>query len=494
VGIIDLNLDEGWGDLRLDQERLLGKEPVGRFAVRVQKHPYKDWRHSFCVVPDLGIEFDEPIYMPRQTGQAPAVRATVKTSQAATYVPQAPGEITDAEDGIHRLKVDSEINSVSGVLRLPGVEDTWVEIPLTVDIPKVRWRLQGLEESEYATWRDTVEEVWLGDWETAEDLFLVVSLPPSAGKFVRLSLDDKSQLYRRVEIQDGKARFDLLAFEDGLRAGTPVQTFTIALPDSSCDIESAPLLRVRTRWEVADLECIQKTRDQNIVFEVSWTERGCRDRKDVVARLWSTGKVSTDPLAKQPVREGMTATLRVERRNLPPGVYLLEIALEDPWGTTEVTRPERNALNTKLIEVFPPKDVRGDQIVKLRAFRDSGRKYSLGRYGFRIKVIGRINRLILPPGVADPNVLVTRTNEGWYVGELLADGDPDLALEAQRSNPVKFEYETGDQAITGIEDRYGEGPMYCTKCERLFWSEEVYSKEEEKEHPLIGPISLFLVG
>jgi hypothetical protein len=490
----EFNLEEGWGDLKLDQERLLGEEPAGRFAIRVQKHPYKDWRHSFCVVPDLRVEFDEPIYMPRQTGQAPAVRATVETSEAATYVPQAPGEITDAEDGIHRLKVDSEVDSVSGVLRLPRAGDTEVEIPLTVDVPKVRWRLQGLEESEYATWRDTVEEVWLGDWATAEDLFLVVSLPSSAGKFVRLNLGDESQFQRRVEIQDGRARFDLLAFEDGLRAGPPVQTFSIALPDSPCDIESSPLLRVRTRWEVADLECIQKTRDQNIVFEVSWTERGRRDGKQAVVRLWSTDGAVTDPIAEHEVGEGMSATLEADVESVPAGTYLLQLALVDPWATTEFSRPERGTLNTKLVEVFPVEDVGDDELVELRAIADyQGREHTLERGAYRIKVIGRINYLLLPAGITRPDVLVTRTNEGWYVGLLEGGNDPELVADARRSNPVKFEYEAGALKITGIEDRYGEGPMYCAKCEKLFWSEELIDMEQERKHPLIGPIDVFMV-
>jgi len=493
-GAMELNLEEGWGDIKLDQERLLGEEPAGRFAIRMQKHPYKDWRHAFCVVPDLRVEFDEPIYMPRQTGEAPAVRATVETSQAATYVPQAPGEIYDAEDGIHRFKVDPEADSVSGVLRLPTLENADVGIPLTIDIPKVRWRLQGLEESEYATWRDMVEEVWLGDWATAEDLFLVVSLPPSAGRFVTLSLGDESQLHRRVEIQGGKARFDLLAFEDGLRAGPPVQAFTIALPDSSCDIESAPLFTVRTRWEVADLQCIQRTQHQAIVFEVSWTERGRRDGKDAVVRLWSTDQVATDPIAKQDVGEGTSATLEAHVESVPPGAYLLQLALVDPWATTEASRPERGTLNTKLVEVFPVEDVGHDELVQLRAIADyQGQEHTLEPGAYRIKVIGRINYLLLPAGIAPPGVLVTRTNEGWYVGLLQAGDDPELAADAQRSNPVKFEHESGASKITGIEDRYGEGPMYCTTCERLFWSEELIEVEQEGKHPLIGPIDRFMV-
>jgi hypothetical protein len=245
---------------------------------------------------------------------------------------------------------------------------------------------------------------------------------------------------------------------------------------------------------VADLECIQKTRDQNIVFEVLWTERGRRDGKQVVIRLWSTDEAAAGAIAEHEVGEGMSATLEADVENVPPGTYLLQLALVDPWATTEVSRPERDTLNTKLVEVFPVEDVGDDELVELRAIADyQGQEHALERGAYRIKVIGRINYLLLPAGITKPDVLVTRTNEGWYVGLLEGGNDPELAADARRSNPVKFEYEAGASKITGIEDRYGEGPMYCTQCERLFWSEELIEMEQERKHPLTGPIDRFMV-
>ena len=78
------------------------------------------------------------------------------------------------------LQVPISMNEFSGeIIYTPG-DGHRVRISLSIALPKVDWRLQGLDDSQYGQWLDVIEEeVWIGDWENAQELFSarIASLP-----------------------------------------------------------------------------------------------------------------------------------------------------------------------------------------------------------------------------------------------------------------------------------------------------------------------------
>jgi hypothetical protein len=60
------------------------------------------------------------------------------------------------------------------------------------------------------------------------------------------------------------------------------------------------------------------------------------------------------------------------------------------------------------------------------------------------------------------------------------------------ANPLKFEYDVVNREITSIEDKSGDGAMYCRECRMLFWSAEKIREEEGRHRRhLRGPIEHF---
>jgi len=350
---LDVHAGKRWVDVLLTDETLLGQRPVGRFMIRVRKPPYTDWRSTFCAVPDLEVAFDRDVYLPYETGRAPDVRTKIFTAKAAEFVPQPPAKLYETEDNLYAVRIDGAENILRGALRFRPPDRGGQRIPLTISIPKVKWRLQGLEDDQHARWCDTLEEVWLGDWETAPELFLIVALPPFVDGRLKLSLDGDSAGEQERDLREGKARFDLLAFGDALRAGPSVQTFMLTLPESQFGIEHVPIFKVRTRWEVENVECVQESQDRTIILNVTWTEKGKTGNKDRIVRLWSASGVPSHPIIEQKVLEGTRVTLQASVKDLPPGTYLLQLTVEDPWSTTEVSCPAQNAPNTQVIEIVP---------------------------------------------------------------------------------------------------------------------------------------------
>jgi len=312
------------------------------------------------------------------------------------------------------------------------------------------------------------------------------------GGGLELSLDGKKE---KSDLCEGRARFDLLAFVDALRTGPSVQTFKLMLSESRFEIERAPLFKVRTHWEVEDVECVQELRGRIVILNVTWTEKGRTGDKDRIIRLWRSSGVPVGPIIEQKVLEGIhSATLQANAGNLPPGTYLLQLTLEDPWSTTKVSRPAQDSPNTQVIEIVPIGDIRQGQVLSILSLADDdGQLYQLDEGACKIRIVGKIINRRLPTDVGTGHVRITRNNEGWYVGNIEVVGDPELEVEVDQANPVKFDYDILKDLITAIEDKEGEGAMYCRRCRKLYWSEEVNKEEGRKEHPTFGPVEVFKI-
>ena len=488
---MDVDAGKGWVDVLLTDETLLGQRPVGIFTVRVRKPPYTDWRSTFCVVPDLQVEFGNDIYLPYEVGGAPTIHAEILVAEHAEFAPQPPAEFFETMDNRYVVRVDGREDFLRGTLCLRSPDRGAQRIPLTISIPKVKWRLQGLEDDQRVVWCDTIEEVWLGDWEIAPELFLIVALPSCLDGCLELSLDGKKE---ERDLSEGRARFDLLAFVDALRAGPSVQTFTLTLSESQFGIEHVPLFKVRTRWEVEDIECVQESQGRTIILNVTWTEKGRPGNKDRIIRLWSLSGEPVGPITEQTVLEGIqSATLR-GNEDLPLGTYLLQLTLEDPWSATEVSCPAQDALNTLVIKVVSAGDIRQGQILSICSIADDdGQLYQLDEGACKIRIVGKIINRRLPTDVGTEHVRITRNNEGWYVGNIEVVGDPELEVEIVQANPVKLDYDVSKDMITAIEDKEGDGAMYCRRCRKLYWSREVNTEEEQKEHSIFGPVEVFKI-
>jgi hypothetical protein len=439
----------------------------------------------------LQISFDRDLYVPSEPGKALQIYARMSVSENVEFVPRPPAELLAKKGDLYTVRIDRDEDALRGVLCRQDEQET--RFPLTITIPKVKWRLQGLEEVQQDAWHDTLEEIWFGDWESASELFLVVALPPFVEGSLCLSLGEHLRREDKKGLRDGKARFDLLAFGEVFRVGPSLQTFSLTLPDSRFGIENTPLLSVRTRWEVDELECIQESQGRAVnLLTVTWTEKGKTGGRDRIVRLWSMRGPGINPVMQKEAPDSeQCVTFEAKVTTVPPGEYLLEIVLQDPWATHKASRPSRNDPNTRLIKIVPTGDIRqGDLLCLCSIVDDRNQLCQLEQGMYKIRIIGKIiNRGLRTRSLV--GVLITRTNEGWYVGNLEAPSDSELETEIADSNPVKLEYDALQDQVTAIEDRYGEGAMYCCQCCKLYWSQETVIEEERKGHRPIGPIEIF---
>jgi hypothetical protein len=354
-----------------------------------------------------------------------------------------------------------------------------------------------LEGQEWSSWRDQIlEEAWLDDWQRATELFLLVKLPPTIEGEVILGLKEGPAKSENAVIRNQRARFDLLAFQDALRAGPPVRNIIAKLSGPAGAMDEAQLLSVRNRWVAENIECTQTVRRPKIFLEVSWEEKGKADNKTI--RLWRMTTGSFRPvIVHSAEKHDRHVTLEADRLELLPGKYLLQLESEDPWSKAAPIHPGRGALNTVEIQILSPVDLRQDEILSLQSVADIDSRnppYMLDPAMYRIRIVGKIVHNKLPSGLWT-KVQVFK-NEGWFVGVFELTNDPEINAELGGAHPVKLEYSRSENIVTAIEDREGDGAMYCRICRRLYWRQSALQAEQEREHKpplLVGPELRFAV-
>jgi hypothetical protein len=125
-----------------------------------------------------------------------------------------------------------------------------------------------------------------------------------------------------------------------------------------------------------------------------------------------------------------------------------------------------------------------------QAFEANGFPHDLPDGRYRVRVTGKIVNHALPAGVDASALHIFGKNEGWLVGEILRADDPS-DIEVRRANPVRVDFDRAQGMVTAIEDRVGDGVMYCTACKRLLWSPGAEDRERRRRHRVVGPIPQF---
>ena len=254
------------------------------------------------------------------------------------------------------------------------------------------------------------------------------------------------------------------------------------------------MFTIQTRWEAEKIRCFPDRYKDKRRLHISWKEKGVAEKK--VIRLWNITKKPSELFFETFVNQDeYEVTLEFSSKDLISGNYLIHLEPYDPWITDHVC-PHNNAPNTKLIEIITQTPKEDAEIKHLCIDAINMYPIPIGT-SYIIRVRDRVRNIILPEEIADQKtggVLVTPYNEDWYMGDLEVTGEQIVIDLLEDTNPVKFEYDPQKLIITSIEDRYGDGAMYCHTCRMLFWSQETVEFEKKRGHRNYGPIVDFRIS
>lgn len=465
--IMNFNLNERKNELReenglirfslqtlIDNKRLI----YGLYQIRiVRRGPYsRNWDFTYVFLPQININFDKKIY-PCIDNNDLQGKAEIKTPDNCNL------KFTENQQ-IKRIKGDKTFICFNPGLEkikanfISNIENNQFEIMMNLNIPVITWKIKG---SDFETNREQkVEEFWHEDLYNMAELNLEVFLPAATDcQIGRLLLNEREQvLFSRI--QQYVLQFDMMKFSDNIRKHKrPVQKLNLELKDSSGNFHAPfTLLKIRTKWEVFNLNCNTQYMENECKVELSWQEKGRADSKEII--IWD--QLSEKKVYFSNIEERGQIVMTVSGDKLPPGNYVLQFKEKELWDIAEDSFPALDDLNVFEVVIGDKEDIIGE----------------MKKYGLRINAIESENgsKHVLGNEYVIPDIQEVKaekldfTGEKRYEGQLLffKKEKDRLVIERVKPFPVSFYFEEEKFTIPFIVDKDRDGFTFCSNCEKIF--------------------------
>lgn len=359
----------GFIELPLANSRFLGASPVGQYRIRLQGPLGRNADLRFRVTPRLSLTGHDNLYLPAPGKGPPQVQLHVTTDARGQIEPLEidAGLLVEKQAGDARtqhFQVTVAPERVDAPLRLayhtsPG---QLVFVPLRVPIHRVRWTLiLSPDQLAHPTWQSSPSSLNLAQLEQSESPFLMLELPVADNSSVAAQLcffDIAGKVIAELPAPQPKGpgylrRFDLRSVRDALRdSQSPAIRAELqieGLPEH--DLQALNVLTLKRNIEIeratADLRQINGEHH----LEFTWTpEIRLRWRH---IRLWPQTRPWVEPLSfAVPDAAHNLASFAVAADTVPPGRYLVEFAMFDPWVPVLTTdRPHPDATNVASVDI-----------------------------------------------------------------------------------------------------------------------------------------------
>src|SRR5665647_219056 len=219
-------------EIPLEVEACLGKEVAGEFIVRLKNslHNY-DKEFTFSFFPYINIQFNELIYLPKDSGHK-EIGLMIQLPESSNFEVNHPAKVASQRDSSLDITTDISEREVKGILKYTTSSGKF-SLPIRIQIPRVTWSLKGLRDDKYNKEINEMLEIpdeIFSDID-GESLLLKISFPSSISGICILKHQDSEQAVKS-EIKGKVAVFNILRFIDTVKATSDsVQTFSISVSD-----------------------------------------------------------------------------------------------------------------------------------------------------------------------------------------------------------------------------------------------------------------------
>lgn len=322
--------------LPLDQASLLGEEPCGRYTVTLLSPEKQKYRFDIIFISEFESVFSPALYVP--SGGERSVELCVRCAEGVSFEVNSPAKLLKVLNNRFVVSTEQAVGYVNGKLSWSTIENAFTTLPLAIEVPRLRWRIEGLSDDSYALWSQQVDEIWIGDWNDAEDLRLFIAVPFYLKGCIQLFIEGTEQKYE-AEIKQGLVQFNLLPFSDTLKAGSGLPCFRIAIRSRETNkvIVNSLLFRIRTAWTVEDITFKQEVFKGMRHLAVSWRDLGKAEGRTL--RLWDQNRPWLEPVKQFSIPDvASNINIKFKAEELPAGSYVLEFVVIDPWSSS-YTKP-----------------------------------------------------------------------------------------------------------------------------------------------------------
>lgn len=337
LACIKVHSDGGAAEIPLSDPELLGEDLLGVYCVCLRCSGLRGTKlFRFAVLPDpFAVIADRDVYLPRER-DAGDIAIAVEVPSGCEMSVSPPARAEKAGAGDYEVFVRPEENQIAGELTFNLNSGAEVSLPFTIELPKVRWRVTGLDDPCFAAWSDEVRELAREDWPASQRPRLEIALPPGDWGEAHLILDPGGQT-RKEKVRGYLVAFDLSVFRDSLGGGQGAGAFHVAITDSSGEVKCrGPLFRVR-RWEVSRAEWTLEDVGDTRRLWLEWEENA--SPRNRVVRLWNSHR-PLEPVLVQRIPDGeRRICIEASRSLLPAGTYLAQFDIHNPWASSIAHAP-----------------------------------------------------------------------------------------------------------------------------------------------------------
>ncbi|MFQ5612675.1 MAG: hypothetical protein ACE5H9_11140 [Anaerolineae bacterium] len=390
---------DGYVDLPLSLDPLLGDAPYGNFVLRLRGPLGRDAELRLRVLPRLTISGHEELYVPDPKAGPPPVTLLIETGpgdlvecqpeEGACRVQATTGQnpaVGPSGSQIHQVVADPETTTVALTVIKPAPDGEQVRVPVRVPLRRLRWKLVGeAGEGQGQPWTGWMLKRPLDALLQTQSPALLIDLgevgqglqadnPSGSKPDIQLSLSlveaDGAEIQRqgisasRRSQRRAGGRFNLAAFLDTLRySRAPVLRFEVecrGLPEHDTPLR-LPILSVTRSWSPRKVKGRIKQRQDKLQISLTWQDPvRLRHRR---IRLWPLWQPWLPPF-EQTIPDEAEGRFGFEAPvdQMPPGKYLLEFLVVDPWGAEPAPdKPPLGSPGAIAVEMIKP-EVRLAQI------------------------------------------------------------------------------------------------------------------------------------
>lgn len=312
--------------ISLSDPRLLGADAIGCFVIRLRGPLGKNYQLRFAILPNLKVEFDQTLYVPSLENITDAI-VSITAEPITGITVEEPGRILNEQGNKWVIKVPYTESRVNCSLKVLLPNERIVEIPIEIRIPRLRLAIRGLNAQSTWQWNHIIQEISIDQYREAGELFILTEIP--YGELVTLTLQNTNQ-HVTQSIHHGKARFDIKPFYDTLiQLGQPLISFYLTLQSYGISTQEIPVLSVRTKWTIEELNKIEQVRDEYREIHLTWHDKGqVRNR---CIRLWNMWRPWEMPLSYNIPNDVSEVQFQNPVFELPPVDYRIEFIINNPW-------------------------------------------------------------------------------------------------------------------------------------------------------------------
>lgn len=331
----DSENQEEYFEINLVRLNLLGPNPLGEYTIVLSQGGLSEYQFEMVFFPDLMVFFEQKLYFPPGEKGAKA-RLTVVVPEALGDVlwvrARKPAQLTGKDGDEYYVSIDLEHDTLQMEIYYMS-EGKSGRTLVTVEIPKVYWRITGAGTPSLEEWSQYYQEIWHKACCSQGYPQLEVKLPACLSNYAeRYKIILEGSGHRVTAKTGGRLlRFPLAGLADSLRGGKDVYSLWFAAEDTrGRNIVHGKLLDLRCRWRVENFQYEVEERLGQWLFKATWVDLG--EEQDRVVRLWPLWEPWTQPLVF-PVPDGSSRLdFSMNTAEVQPGPYLLSFGVDDQWA------------------------------------------------------------------------------------------------------------------------------------------------------------------